>query len=172
MIKSKYNIHSLIALWGLLYTTVGLFLLDILALLQLAGLVHSVLAISQVYGVISFYTPLLLLSIVALKQNATIITVNSPQSQITFSNYFLRFSSKYNLTDFDSYCSRAVYSRLGEFQILYLIKGQKIVKKISGKFYKNMPEIKAGLLNLPYIGEKQFSDLDKLKIFFHRYVLD
>ncbi len=170
MIKSKFKSTGYLGLWGLFFISLCLLLLTILALLEVLGVYPTPLTIRLSYFIIIFYSPLFILSIITLKQNANIIYIDTAQKRITFSNRFLLSSSSFNLSEFDSFCTYAAQSRFGDFEIVYLIKNNKLIKQISGRVYENTAELKIGLGSIPFSGEKQFSNSDKLKILLQQAV--
>jgi hypothetical protein len=58
------------------------------------------------------------------------------------------------------------------YNVIYLIKGDKRIEKISSYYFSNYKELKAGLEQLRYLGYRDFGFFKNLKILFHQNVSD
>ena len=109
-----------------------------------------------------------------LKRIATIITINTDQNTIAFTNFFTKQSKTYSFTSFDGYIQTVAFNAYNttQFKVLCLLKNKVVIRKISGAFYANIEELEEGLHSLNYLGFKKFGIGAQLKIFFKQPVLD
>ncbi len=118
-------------------------------------------------------TSLLFLSI-WLKTVALIITIDTIQNTIAFTNFFTKKTKIYSFKHFDGYVQTVdINSKtLIEYKALYLLKDKKVDRKITGAYYSNIEELQEGLKSLPYLGFQRFGVVKRLKILFKQPVLE
>lgn len=119
------------------------------------------------------YSSLLFLS-VWLKTVATIITIDTNQYTISFTNFFTKRTKIYSFNDFDGYVQTVdVNSKTEvEYKALYLIKDKKVNKKILGSYYSTLEELQESLKSLAYFGFERFGIVKTLKILFKQPILE
>jgi len=119
------------------------------------------------------YTSLLFL-IMWLKSVAVIITVDTNQNTIAFTNFFTKKTKIYSFNDFDGYVQTTGFNSKTqtEYKVLCLLKDKVVRNKISASYYSNIEELQEGLKSLAYLGFQRFGVAKKLKIFFKRPVLE
>ncbi|MCH8330629.1 MAG: hypothetical protein IH946_04500 [Bacteroidetes bacterium] len=87
--------------------------------------------------------------------NLNIIVISN--DSISFKNLILPISSEYKLNELDGFIDQIQHSRAGKFDIIFLKKQDKRIRKISSFYYSNYPEIKEYLKSrFKYIGYERF----------------
>ena len=92
--------------------------------------------------------------IAQMKINYKRILIDTSSKTITFKMYILPISKTYDLDYFDGYME-AIMQRdyyVGTYKCYYLVKDNKLKYKISGRFYRNIDELREGISLLPYLG--------------------
>lgn len=119
------------------------------------------------------YSSLLFLTI-WLKTAAVIITVDTNQNTIAFTNFFTKKTKIYSFNDFDGYIQSAEFNSKtqAEYKVLCLLKDKIVRNKISASYYSNIEKLQEGLKSLPYLGFQRFGVVKKLKILFKQRVLE
>jgi hypothetical protein len=174
MIKSKFQHTTIPAFWILLSVIIFLFLGELYYLYSRfiniqRGEIHRDVIISLII-ILSF----ILFASLWLKESAAIITINTDQNTITFTNFFTKKAKTYFLNNFDGYIHTIdINSKTRtQYKVLFLLKDKKIVRKISGSFYSNIEELQEGLKSLNDLGFEKFGITKKLKMFFKQPVLE
>jgi hypothetical protein len=105
--------------------------------------------------------------------NAVVVTIDNFGKTISFKNMFTNKVKVYQFIELDGYVDtswRDGYQ--GNYSIIYFIKDDKRIEKISGYYYSNYKELKASLTPLTYMGEREFHFFKNLKILFKQEVAD
>jgi len=105
--------------------------------------------------------------------NAVAITIDNFNKIILFKNIFTKKERLYSFTELDGFVD--TYYKDGfqaKFDIIYLVKNEKRVEKISGYYYSNYFDLKKGVDTLTYIGFREFYLFKNLKILFRKNVPD
>jgi len=105
--------------------------------------------------------------------NAVTVTIDNFNKTISFKNIFTKKERLCSLTELDGFVD--TYYKDGyqaKFDIIYLIKSDKRIEKISRYFYSNYEDLKAGLESLTYLGFREFYLFKNLKILFRQNVPD
>jgi len=174
MIKSKFQHTAIPAFWILLSVIIFLFLGELNFLYS--GFINIqrgeirrdvIISLIIIFGFIIFAS-------LWLKTLATIITINTDQNIITFTNFFTKRSKTYSFSNFDGYIQTVEFNSKTRTQhkVLCLLKNKVIIRKISGSFYSNIDELQEGLKPLNDFGFEKFGMAKKLKIFFKQPVLE
>jgi len=101
--------------------------------------------------------------------NSTVITINTPEKKITFKNVFAQ-ARIYNFNELQGYIETEYVSRVG--RVIYLIKDNKQIERISENYYSNFENLKLGLSSLNYMGKRTFNIYTYLKVLFRFPVSD
>jgi hypothetical protein len=110
---------------------------------------------------------LLSLNIFQLWVTLKSIKINTIDRTIIFSHLFTGRITTYNFSDIDGYVDVIEQPAQGRpFRILYLVKEERFVQKISGFIYSNLNEIEDGLKATKYLGRKEYSYRKDLKALF------
>lgn len=100
-------------------------------------------------------------------QNSLSVTIDTFEKQISLKNLISRKKINFFFHELDGYVE--TFQKDGHrkpFIILYLIKNRRYIAKISGWAFTNIDELKTGLVDLKYLGQRRFSALDSLKELF------
>jgi len=174
MIKSKFQHTAIPAFWILLSVIILLSIGELYYLFShfiniQRGEIHRNVIISLViiFGFILFAS-------LWLKTSATIITINTDQNTITFTNFFTKNKKTYSFSNFDGYIQTIDFNSKThtQYKVLCLLKDKVIIRKISGSFYSNIEELKQGLKSLNDLGFEKFGIAKKMKILFKQPVLE
>jgi len=101
-----------------------------------------------------------------LWRDAKILSIDTLSHTISFTNLFTRHHSKYSITNFDGFVDMYQPTHGGSCRVLYLVKGKKFVKKISGYYYSNLDELQNALAPLKYMGQQSFNLFKSIQILF------
>ena len=174
MIQSKFHHTAIPAFLIILSIIIFLFVGEVYYLYSRIiniqrGEIHSDVIIS----LIIIFVFLLFVSL-WLKTSATIITINTDENTITFTNFFTKNTKTYSFSNFDGYIQTVdINSKTRtQYKVLCLLKDKVIIRKISGSFYSNIEELQEGLKSLNDFGFEKFGIVKKLKIFFKQPVLE
>ena len=174
MIQSKFQHTAIPAFWIILSLIIFLFVGETYYLYSRfiniqRGEIHRDVIISLII-ILGF----LLFASLWLKTSATIITINTDQNTIAFTNFFTKNTKTYSFSNFDGYIQTVdINSKTRtEYKVLCLLKDKVIIRKISGSFYSNIEELQEGLKSLNDLGFEKFGIAKKLKIFFKQPVLE
>ncbi len=174
MIKSKFKHTAIPAFWITLSVIILLFVGEVYFLYYHFISIHkSEIPTDVIISQVIIFGFLLFASL-WLKTVASIITINTDQNAITFTNYFTKHTKTYSLNVFDGYIQTIGFSKNNarQFKILCLVKDKIIIRKISGAFYINIEELQEALNSLNNFGFEKFGIVKELKIFFKQPVLD
>ena len=174
MIKSKFKHTAIPAFWITLSVIILLFVGEIYFLYYHFISSHrSEIPTDVIFSQVIILGFLLIASL-WLKTVASIITIDTNQNAITFTNYFTKHIETYSLNDFDGYIETIGFSKNNtrQFKVLCLLKDKIIIRKISGAFYTNIEELQEALNSLNSFGFEKFGIVKELKIFFKQPVLD
>ena len=173
MIQSKFQHTANPAFWIILGIIIFLFVGGIYYLYSRfiniqSGEIHRDVIISLIIIFV-----FLLFASLWLNTSAKIITINTDQNTITFTNLFTKNTKTYSFSNFDGYLQTVdINSKTRtQYKVLCLLKDKVIVRKISDSFYSNIEELQEGLKSLNDFGFEKFGIAKKLKIFFKQPVL-
>ncbi len=177
MVKSKFSITGF---WFLALITTYSLLNFISLLLEFFFHVTTLKPLTLFHGdsdyLLSQIIAFSILSIVFIPIicfNAIIVTIDDFKKIISFKNIFTKKERIYFFTELNGFVD--TYYRDGyqaKFDIIYLIKNDKRIEKISRYFYSNYKELKEGLNSLTYLGFREFYLIKNLKILFRQSVVD
>jgi hypothetical protein len=98
----------------------------------------------------------LTLSISQLWVSTKLITINTVEQTITFTNFFLQRKLVLDFKDLDGYVDFIEKPARGRpFRVIYLVRNESYVHKISSFIYSNLDEMEAGLKGIQYLGTKE-----------------
>jgi hypothetical protein len=176
VIKSKFNITgfwflTLVTTYCLINFTSSFldffFHITILKSLTLFRLDDSNLFEVGSFAILSIlFTPIICF-------NAVVVTIDSFDKTISFKNVLSKKERTYSFNELDGFVD--TYYKDGyqaKFNIIYLVKNDMRIEKISGYFYSNYKDLKAGLESLAYLGFREFYLFKNLKILFQQNVPD
>ena len=99
------------------------------------------------------------------------ISIDIAQKTITFRNRFTSSTKTFDLADFEGFTTYYQQTKFGSFKVIYFVKDQTLVYKMSRAFYSNQSElIDAIRSDIKDLGELQYSFLDSLKTLFGQKV--
>ncbi len=102
-----------------------------------------------------------------------LITIDPSEKTINITRFFTRQKIIYKFSDFDGYVTMMVTPARGRpYEVLYLVKNEKFILKISSIVYSNFNDLKNELKGLKYLGNLKFSYGTMLKIFLKQNVLN
>ena len=105
--------------------------------------------------------------------NAVIVNIDNYNNTISFKNIFTNKERTYQFTDFEGYVDTSWRDGFqGNYNVIYFIKDDKRIEKISSYYYSNYRELKIGLDSLTYIGNREFGLFKNLRILFGQKVAD
>jgi len=112
----------------------------------------------------------LLISGSQLWRDAKRISINPYEKTITFIHLFTRKVTIYNFENLEGYVDLYQPSKGGSYRVLYLVKGNKYIEKISTFIYSNVDEMESEIKEIKYLGLQQFSYIKSIKILFRQDV--
>jgi hypothetical protein len=99
------------------------------------------------------------------------IIIDTESKTITFKNRYTRKQKLYSFDFFDGYVTTYQYTKFGSFKIVYFVKDQKLIYKVSKAFYSNQSEILNALSPLKDLGRIEYSFTDSVKNLLGKKVL-
>ena len=105
--------------------------------------------------------------------NGVAVTIDNLNKTILFKNIVTKKERFYSFKELDGFVD--TYYKDGyqaKFDIIYLMKSDKRIEKISRYFYSNYKDLKAGLESLDYLGFREFYLFKNFKILFRQNVSD
>ncbi len=177
MVKSKFSITGFwfltVATIYSTYNLVSVFLEYFFGIKFLKSLTLSHGQTDHLVFQIASFSILSVLFIPIIYFNAVAITIDNFNKTISFKNIFTKKERLYSFEELDGFVD--TYYKDGyqaKFDIIYLIKSDKRIEKISRYFYSNYKDLKAGLESLSYLGFREFYLFKNLKILFRQNVPD
>lgn len=156
--------------------TMGFWMTPIMIILVIGLFIPSFLndPIKKDKLIISIWALIMLsLMIPQLWSNSKLFIFNTIDKTITFTHFLTRQKPVYNFTDIDGYVDLIAQPARGRpFSVLYLVKDEKLIEKISSFIYSTIDEIEQGLKATKYLGKQEFSFLKQLRIFLGQKVLN
>lgn len=95
--------------------------------------------------------------------DAKAVTIDLENQTILFKNRYTRKQNLYPFAYFDGYVTTYQRTKVADFKVVYLIKDNQLLYKISGAIYSNQDELLASLPLLPDMGLIELSFMDKLR---------
>ena len=177
MIKSKFRISGF---WFLLVVTAYITINFISVFLDICFDITFLKPLTLTHGQNDFlifqiwiFGLLAIIFIPIIYFSGVIVTIDNLGKTISFKNIFTQKEKVYVFTEFDGYVDtswRDGYQ--GNYDIIYFIKDDKRIEKISSYYYSNYKELRAGLDSLTYIGYREFGLFKNLRILFGQKVAD
>lgn len=178
MIKSKFSIFGF---WFLSVATMYITLNFISAVLEFFFRITIFKPLTLGYGQsdhlvfqIIVFSLLAIYFIPVVCLNADIVTIDSLSKIISFKNVFTKRERTYSFTEFDGFAN--TFYRQGyaaKFYVIYLVKGDKRIEKISSYYYLNYKKLNVALDGeIAYLGDREFDFFKNLKILFRQKVMD
>ena len=135
----------------------GMFLL---AYIALGGFTNEPLA-----GQIAVTGAVIILLLIYGKMlwDANAVTIDLDKQTIQFTNRYTRKKTAYPINYFDGYVTTYQRTKVADFKVVYLIKYNKLLYKISRAIYSNQDQLLASLPSLPNIGLIELSFIDRLR---------
>ena len=107
-----------------------------------------------------------------LWRDANIISIDTFGKTITFQNLFTKKKRLYDFNYFDGFIDMNQRSKSGTYRVVYLVRENRYIEKISSFYYSNLDDLQAALTPMKYLGFKKFSILKSIKVLFNGQVLD
>ncbi len=107
-----------------------------------------------------------------LWRNSKHILIDTIRKTIIFTNFFTKQKTVYSFSDIEGYVDLYQPARGGSYRVLYLVKGGKFVEIVSTFIYSNVYEIEKALQPIKYLGLKDFSYLNSIRILLKLKVLN
>lgn len=126
------------------------------------------------FGKIIFFVAIfLLLSVYGkLFYDANLITIDTTTRTITFTNRFTRAKSTYIFSDFDGKLVSYKPIKGSWAKFLYLVKDERVVKKMTDFMYSNQKELEEALAEIKDLGTVKYSLIKTWKMLLNKPVLD
>ena len=166
MVKSKFPFFSS---WGLMCLVSIFFFVLFLSSFSQVYLGKSILIkmnteSNQSFNIYLSVLGCLLFGIVFVS-NANIISIDTNARVLSFDNFITKKLKRYSFDNLDGYidCTQRDGAS-NEYNVIYLVKEQKYVAKITSFSCSNFNEMKNGLTSLNYLGNRRFTLLDSLKV--------
>ena len=92
----------------------------------------------------------------------SVVRIDNDAKTILFNRIITQQKELFSFAYFDSYFDTIAPSpKGGTYKVIYLIKGKKVEKRISGYLYSNIDEIQQSLFSIKYLGfQKKHSSTD------------
>ena len=105
--------------------------------------------------------------------NAVVVTIDNLNKTISFKNIFTKKERVYVFTELDGYVDTSWKNGYqANYNIIYFIKEDKRIEKISSYYYSNYKELQAALDSLVYMGYREFGLFTNLKLLVRLKVTD
>jgi len=104
--------------------------------------------------------------------DAKSVTIDLDKQTILFTNRYTRKKIVYPVNYFDAYITTYQRTKVGDFRVVYLIKDNELLYKISRAVYSNQDELLASLPSLPDMGLIELSFIDRLRKRIEKKVLN
>ena len=177
MTKSKFRISGF---WFLLVVTAYITINFISVFLEICFDIKFLKPLTLTHGESDFlifqiwaFGLLAIVFVPIIYFNAVIVTIDNYSKTISFKNMFTNKERAYQFTELDGYVDtswRDGYQ--GNYNIIYFIKDDKCIEKISSYYYSNYKELKTSLDSLTYIGDREFGLFKNIRILFRQKVAD
>lgn len=121
------------------------------------------------FHIISFF----LLSIICAPvtiMNCTTIYIDTFSKTISFRNIIINSTRIYRFDELQGYVESSYKVKGGTERVIYLVKDDKRVERITENYYSNYDELKQGLSSINYMGVRIFYFFEHLKILFRMTV--
>jgi hypothetical protein len=168
MIKSKFNTYQFVGQ----FVMTGLLILC--AFLFYAGFYgKKPVPLFSGLGVLMFFITVVFpfFIIAQMKLNYKVTTIDIDSKTISFKMFILPITRTYNLNYFDGYINTIIKDKYDEYKCFYLVKDDKMIYKMSGRFYSNIDELHDGLSSLSDLGFIKSSVSLSIKIALGKRVL-
>src|SRR5258708_1429300 len=119
-----------------------------------------------------FFGFLLFVIIYSLLRYAFLIKIDPEARTISFRNIITFQDKTYDFDEFESYLDTFANSKSGQYKNIYLIRGGKAEKIITGMYYENIDELQAALNSLKYLGFHENSSAIARKALFNKPIID
>jgi len=176
MVKSKYNLSMIIVLTIYPIPFLFLFITSLSQFLfsyNIVNIDNRIHSFSQVCSTIILFFILSFISVLITILNTVTVSIDSFAKTIEFKNFYTRKSYCYNFSDLDGYVDTYYYLNGPKvYNIIYLIKQGKRIRKISSNFYSNYDELLLEIKNIEYLGYREFKQIKDFKILFGQEVSD
>jgi len=103
--------------------------------------------------------------------SAIVIEIDIYAKAITFKKILTKKIEIYSFDDFDGYINTVIMGRQHTFDVLYLIKNKRAVKKIKGFYYSNFDQLREALEPIKYFGFQNNSADLKYKVLFNKPIV-
>lgn len=135
---------------------------------------HNARAMPPAMGIVFllFFGFLFFVLINSFRRYAFLIKIDPDNKSISFRNIFTFQTKVYDFSEFDGYFDTLINSKGGTYTSIYLIKDKKAEKIITGMYYENIYELKAGLDSIKYLGFQENSSVIARKALFNKPVID
>ncbi len=104
--------------------------------------------------------------------NYTLITIDTVSKQIIFKNIFINSVRTYDFNELQGYVTSSHRDKYGMQRVIYLVKDEKRVERITELSYSNYDELLEGLSSLNYFGNRIFYWYPHMKILFRMTVFN
>ena len=103
--------------------------------------------------------------------DAKAVTINLESQTILFKNRYTRKQKLYSFSYFDGYVTTYQRTKVGDFKVIYFVKDQRLLYKISRAIYSNQEQLLISLFPLKNLGIIEYSFIDSLKNLIGKKVL-
>ncbi len=102
--------------------------------------------------------------------NCTTIYIDTFSKTISFRNIIINSTRIYRFDELQGYVESSYKVKGGTERVIYLVKDDKRVERITENYYSNYDELKQGLSSINYMGVRIFYFFEHLKILFRMTV--
>ena len=95
--------------------------------------------------------------------DAKAITVDSEANNITFKNRYSQNQWSYKFDYFDGFVTYYQYTKFGTYKVIYFVKDQRLLFKVSKAFYSNQEEILSAISSIKDMGLLEYSFMDSVR---------
>lgn len=103
--------------------------------------------------------------------DAKAITIDTEAKNITFKNRYTQNQCSYKFDFFDGFVTYYQYTKFGTFKVIYFVKKQRLLFKVSKAFYSNQDEILSAVSSIKDMGILKYSFMDSIRNLLGKKVL-
>jgi hypothetical protein len=103
--------------------------------------------------------------------DANAIIIDTEMKNIIFKNRYTKKQKLYQFDYFDGFVTHYQYTKFGNFKVIYFVKDQRLLYKVSKAVYSNQDQMLAALPPIKDMGLIEYSFIDSIRNLLGRKVL-